>query len=686
MQTLRERIAKHLQLIIFILAGVIILLSVSFLLYNSRKTMINESHVVFTQIEQILFDNHQELIQIEAEHSRSCIESAKLVAQMISYNPEALTQADELAGILEIAQVDEIHLFDKSGEIVVSTRSEYLGYTMESGEQISFFAPMLKDKSLQLCQDVMPNTAESRLMQYAAVWSADGEHIVQIGLEPTRVMEVTKKNELSYIFSLLTVGYDTDLYAVDAQTGDIKGSTDYDMVGKNIYRVGFEKDDFKKLERGFSATVKDTSSYCIFTKIDNVLVGRVCTKASLNQSVILYSLIIALCVLVVSAIMLRAMLKSLNYLVIEQISGVNEALEDITKGDLRREVNAKYSKEFKELSTHINEMKKSITLSTDKLSYILDSINGLMGIYEYNINSGGVKFIKNIKKVLSIDSNKKSELAKDYKVFEEYLNQIKANVVYKDELIYGLPGKNRYVKIKQIRVGDEVFGIIMDATEDVIERQRLQEERDVDSLTGLLNRRGLERALDEVFANPREVQYGVLFMIDADGLKSINDVYGHECGDLYLKKVGNILKTAFEGKSIVSRQGGDEYVLMCYGCETSEPLEEVIKKLKRLQNSETMFLPGGQEVNVKFSMGYDFCKLAVPDYHYLMSSADARMYEDKKKRKALQKELEEAKKAEQERLEREEQERLEAERLAAEGASKVKAKPIHNLIKKKKDK
>lgn len=685
MKTLKERIARHLQLIILIVAGVIILLSVSFLLYNSRKTMIDESHVAFTQIEQILFDNHQELLQIQAEHSRSCIESAKLVSEMITLRDESLTKPDGLAQIMNMAQVDEIHLFDKYGKIVYSTKADYIGYTMESGEQISFFAPMLDDKSLSLCQDVMPNTAEGKSMQYAAVWSQDGKYIVQIGLEPTRVMEVTKKNELSYIFSLLTVGYDTNMYAVDLQSGEIKGSTDIDMVGKNIYRIGFEKGDFEKLERGFGANIQGTSSYCIFTKIDSLLVGRVCTNASLNRPVILYSLIIVLCVLVVCAIMLRVMLKSLNTLVIEQISGVNEALDDITKGDLKREVNAKYSLEFKELSSHINEMKKSITLNSDKLSYILDSINGLMGIYEYNINSNGVKFIKNIKKVLSIDSNTKCELSKDYKVFEEYLNKIRENVVYKDELIYALPDKNRYVKIKQIRVGDEVFGIIMDATEDVIERQRLQEERDVDSLTGLLNRRGLERALDEVFSNPREVQYGVLFMIDADGLKGINDVYGHECGDLYLKKVGNVLKTAFDGKSIVSRQGGDEYVLMCYGCETVGPLEELIKKLKRLQNSETMFLPGGQEVNVKFSMGYDFCKLAVPDYHYLMSSADARMYEDKKKRKEALKALEEARKAEKERLEREEQERLEAQRLEQEGVSKVKAKPMHNLTKRKKD-
>ena len=114
MTTLKERIARHLQLIILVVAGVIILLSVCFLLYSSRKTMIDESHVAFTQIEQILFDNHQELLQIKAEHSRSCIESAKLVSEMISLREGSLTKPDGLAQIMNIAQVDEIHLFDKA--------------------------------------------------------------------------------------------------------------------------------------------------------------------------------------------------------------------------------------------------------------------------------------------------------------------------------------------------------------------------------------------------------------------------------------------------------------------------------------------------------------------------------------------------------------------------------------------
>ncbi|MCE2604307.1 hypothetical protein LH384_35025, partial [Pseudomonas aeruginosa] len=65
---------------------------------------------------------------------------------------------------------------------------------------MKFFLPMLKDKSMQLCQEVTPNTAENKLMQYIAVWREDQKGIVQIGMEPIRLLEAMKKNELSHIF------------------------------------------------------------------------------------------------------------------------------------------------------------------------------------------------------------------------------------------------------------------------------------------------------------------------------------------------------------------------------------------------------------------------------------------------------------------------------------------------------
>ena len=70
-------------------------------------------------------------------------------------------------------QVDELHLFDTKGKLFSGSVPKYYNYTFESGEQMKFFLPMLKDKSMQLCQEVTPNTAENKLMQYIAVWRED---------------------------------------------------------------------------------------------------------------------------------------------------------------------------------------------------------------------------------------------------------------------------------------------------------------------------------------------------------------------------------------------------------------------------------------------------------------------------------------------------------------------------------
>ena len=97
--------------------------------------------------------------------------------------------------------------------------------TIDSGEQINFFKPMLTDKSLKLVQEITPNTAEEKPMQYSAIWSENGEYIVQIGMEPVNVLKVTEKNELSYIFSLFRVNPDMSYYSINSENYELLGST-----------------------------------------------------------------------------------------------------------------------------------------------------------------------------------------------------------------------------------------------------------------------------------------------------------------------------------------------------------------------------------------------------------------------------------------------------------------------------
>lgn len=106
----------------------------------------------------------------------------------------------ELRKIAEFMEVDEIHIIDAADEIVSGTHPQYYGYSFDSGEQMNYFKPMLKDKSLKMVQDIEPNTAEHKLMQYSAMWNSTGEFIVEAGIEPVNVSKVTEKNDCLIFF------------------------------------------------------------------------------------------------------------------------------------------------------------------------------------------------------------------------------------------------------------------------------------------------------------------------------------------------------------------------------------------------------------------------------------------------------------------------------------------------------
>lgn len=81
-----------------------------------------------------------------------------------------------------------------------------------------------------------------------------------------------------------------------------------------------------------------------------------------------------------------------------------------------------------------------------------------------------------------------------------------------------------------------------------------------DSLTGILNRQGMDQALGQISLN-RERQMA-LICIDLDGFKQVNDRYGHGAGDVLLIKVAERLKEQLRSDDIIARMGGDEFMVV----------------------------------------------------------------------------------------------------------------------------
>ena len=108
----------------------------------------------------------------------------------------------------------------------------------------------------------------------------------------------------------------------------------------------------------------------------------------------------------------------------------------------------------------------------------------------------------------------------------------------------------------------------------------------VDDLTGLFNRRKLEQELSKKMVLLRTVPvYFFIVSLDMDGLKKINDTYGHLEGDAALKAYANILQKNAEGKNMAFRVGGDEFTMLI---ETQQE-EEVKRILKQVDEDIATF-------------------------------------------------------------------------------------------------
>jgi diguanylate cyclase (GGDEF)-like protein/PAS domain S-box-containing protein len=143
-----------------------------------------------------------------------------------------------------------------------------------------------------------------------------------------------------------------------------------------------------------------------------------------------------------------------------------------------------------------------------------------------------------------------------------------------------------------------------------------------DSLTGLLNRRTLEAALDAEFSRScRQGQVLSLVLFDVDGLKRVNDTRGHLAGDALLRSLATCAARCKRSYDILGRWGGDEFVLVLPGTKA----EEVTVILRRVRRVVAHELPG---VTLSFGVISSLDAASVCD---LLREADGALYQGKRR-------------------------------------------------------
>lgn len=153
-----------------------------------------------------------------------------------------------------------------------------------------------------------------------------------------------------------------------------------------------------------------------------------------------------------------------------------------------------------------------------------------------------------------------------------------------------------------------------------------------DMLTGLSNRSGLAKALEERLAQQASARRLALIYLDLDGFKAINDTYGHMVGDRLLQLVAERLRGMLRSGDLVARIGGDEFIVLSQQTDSAPLLgfgERLIREISR-----PYALDNRRQVTVGASVGIALAPEHGEDMTSLLTMADGALYQAKSQGKS----------------------------------------------------
>jgi diguanylate cyclase len=248
-----------------------------------------------------------------------------------------------------------------------------------------------------------------------------------------------------------------------------------------------------------------------------------------------------------------------------------------------------------------NSFKSMLTTFVDRLGYMADST----GNYEQVITTFSEKISETDD--IGVINNLLEHLMQDTHTMQADIVRSREDITNQKELV-----NTSQQKVKALEK----------------ELSSLSEQVRVDQLTGVLNRRGMDDAFTrEISRADRTGDQLSIALLDIDNFKSFNDTYGHEVGDDALKHLAAVVQETIRPTDIVSRFGGEEFVILL----PNTALDEAVTSMMRLQRALTkrFFMGNSEQLVITFSAGVALYQQG-EEQATLLHRADQSMYLAKK--------------------------------------------------------
>lgn len=286
--------------------------------------------------------------------------------------------------------------------------------------------------------------------------------------------------------------------------------------------------------------------------------------------------------------------------------------------------------EIDELGLAIENLNTEVLDSASKLSQILSMVNIPIGAFEYTKEDDQAFCTDTFFDLLGIADDQVVNYM-NKKDLIDLLEALKKNPASDYEHVYQYQkpnGKNSWIELTVEKQEGKVLGVIEDVTEEIIYKRKIEYERDHDILTHLLNCRAFASIVKKKMT-VGITGHSAFVMWDLDNLKYVNDTYGHEYGDQYIRKTADVLKTFSVYPTVISRMSGDEFYIFIYGYEEKAEIREIIQEMKESLYNAFLDLPDGERLRIRASGGVSWYPDDSSVYEELIKYTDFAMYEIK---------------------------------------------------------
>lgn len=298
-------------------------------------------------------------------------------------------------------------------------------------------------------------------------------------------------------------------------------------------------------------------------------------------------------------------------------------------------------REIDELAGALERQSGRLNQVMEKFSYVINMAQIPLGVFEINRKDETVFITEKFFGIFGMEPVDSSELTVDR--FWELLESLEdyRETDYKtdnDGILYRIPIRqgethsDRYIRMMLNDNENSCIGFAEEVTEQILEKKKIEYERNHDPLTGLMNRRAFDEKMKSLFMpeNKDNLKTAAFIMMDLDELKRVNDNYGHTYGDQYIQNAAKCFRSAASEQSVLCRLAGDEFCMFFYGYDKKEEIRVYLKKLMEEMENTTILLPNEGAFPVQLSGGVAWYPEDGITCEDLLQSADLAMYKVKK--------------------------------------------------------